>query len=1259
MIWSLFNSRRADANQNAVEVADLAIAVEWDEDAICFRPVPFREEWLSEPENFGVAADLVLFLRQLEEEGFIELRSDCVSLSWRDYYKLRESPEHAGSVGLLGLPPEEDWRPALASKGSLTDSGFSVGIHSWIDPQGQRPNGNVEVQGGVLTANGKSATIPSPVWEMLRAITDQRARPPEMKSADANKRDWSSIRNHAVKANSDLSDFLRRTVVLTPERLRIDLRKGTVPGDSLVEVIPGFDGAPERWLEMFDRLQSVPDKYEIPDGNGLVHVLLTDEARDVLAEIRRMPGRRIAGDRAESFVRNPFATLGPAAAKVIDPDQFERAREDAGIVFSRFTAKVLTDSSGYPFEAALLIEEACKGMIRAEELKFEGPDSIEKFIKKLESRMAVGAQCCHWEGFDLEILGDASDQVDTLKAALDEMRRPSKINAADIFDLSKYSDRIGGFGVEKPYYSPFIAKKSEDDGWYPENVDLGLCFTPDGGGETIAIALDDRNLELFRAEAEKARQEERESFSFPGCPKPVPVAWAEEALDTMGRVREDVGSRSFDPKKPTSKAKGVERKGLIVKPNVDALDYVERRGSLVSEGQSPVLPSSLLESVQLKDHQLDGLAWLQHLWRNSPLACRGALLADDMGLGKTIQLLAFMAAAIEQEPNIDPFLVVAPASLLDNWKDEITKFFAPDTMDVLTLYGPYLASKRACKVTLDEELLQAGAPKLLTPGWLGSAQVVLTTYETLRDLEFSLAAQRWSAMICDEAQKIKNPNALVTRAAKKQNARLKIACTGTPVENTLADLWCLFDFVQPGLLGALKDFGSKYRRPIESETEDEKARLEELRGLIEPQKLRRTKAEVAKDLPRKTEFQGCRALPLSPRQRALYADAIAQFRSRDNTAKATGLQSPLGLLQYLRRLCSDPRSPGHLSTEAESIENVLRDSPKMAWMLGHLAEIKQAGDKAIVFCEFRDLQRTLQRAISSRFDLMPDVINGDTSADSANANNRQKRINAFQEKPGFGVIILSPLAVGFGVNIQAANHVIHFTRTWNPAKEDQATDRAYRIGQQKEVHVYYPVVVAHDFLTFDAKLDLLLNRKRGLSTDMLNGSGDVNPADFGDLEAPDGGNAFGNEPIAPEEIASLDSDAFESFCALLWSKRGYSRTIRTPKSGDGGVDIVAIKGKEGVLIQCKSSTLDDRDLGWEGIKDVSAGAAIYAARFPGIKFSMAAVTNQRFNGNARQKAALLHVELIEREGLEELLSGFPIKRGELERFLLSGWLGSQ
>jgi hypothetical protein len=1233
MVWSPFQSKdkaAADATQPAS-----SIVVSYDRQGIRFRPEPPIDNWLSSPMSFAVGSELVFLLRQLEEEGFAELHSEGVSLSWLNYYALTESPEHGGSLGLLGLPKSEAWKPILSSKGTLSDATFTVAIQGWLNPNGQRPNGNVDINGAVLTA-------------------EQRNRKPDERTPDVNKRDWSTIRGHASRAGADLTDYLRKTVVLTPERLRIDLRKGDIVGGKLVEVMPAFDGAPPRWLEMFDRLDAVPQRYEIPDGNGLVHVLLSDAAQTVLREIKRMPGRRIAGERAEAFVRNPFAALGPDAAKVIDPEQFEQAREDAGIVFACFTAKVLRDDKDYPYEIALMIEEAIQGSVKSEQLKFESASALELFLKKLDGKIASGAQCCHWEGFDLEILGNTPSQVVSLRRALADWREGGRIKMADIFDLSKYSERVGGFGVEKPYYSPFIAKKSDDAGWFPDNVDIGLWFISEDD-TAVALALDDKNMDAFRRELDKAQQENRKTFDFSGCPKPVPTKWAADIAETWVQVRQDVKDGTFNPKKPGARGRSFERKGLVVKPNVDVVDYEERRGILNALSEPAKLPSAMLSNIKLKEHQLHGVAWLQHLWMHSPNACRGALLADDMGLGKTIQLLTFIAAAIEQDPKLDPFLVVAPVSLLENWKEEIAKFFSPGAIRVLTLYGPDLLSKRVSKASLDEELVEAGSPKLLSTGWLGSAQVVLTTYETLRDLEFSLAAQRWSAMVCDEAQKIKNPNALVTRAAKKQNARLKIACTGTPVENTLTDIWCLFDFVQPGLLGALKDFGSKYRKPIESETDEEKARIQELRELIEPQKLRRTKAEVAKDLPKKIIVQECRELSLSQRQRNLYADAVALFRSKPAGRQATGLQSPLGLLQYLRRLCSDPRPPGHLSTDSESSLDIERDSPKMAWMLRHLQEIKKAGDggeKVIVFCEFRDLQRTLQRVISDRFGFTPDVINGDVSAESANSNNRQKRIAKFQARPGFGIIILSPLAVGFGVNIQAANHVIHFTRTWNPAKEDQATDRAYRIGQERDVYVYCPVVVAHDFLTFDAKLDKLLERRRALAMDMLNGAGELSASDFSDLETPGGGNAFSDEPMTADDIGALDGNFFEAFCAVLWSKMGYSRTIKTKRVGDGGIDVVAIKGNEGVLIQCKSSSIEDKQHGWEAVKDVSAGSVGYAARYPGIVFSKVAVTNRRFNQAAKNQAKDLGVELIEGDQLAEKLGRHPMKRGELERFLL-------
>ena len=1204
--------------------------------------------------RFGAERELASFLLQVEDEGFAALDGDSMTLSWPSIFFLMESPDYAESFLLLELPRVEPWSPVLASTGSLTDRDFSIHIAGWRAPDGTVPRGDATVEGALLDVSGKTVLLPRAAYETVEAVFSfRRDRLDGGADPETNRRGWALVREKAVSASANLSDFLAKTVVITPERLDIGLRKAGAGAGNVVEILPGFDGQPPRWLEMFDRLGDVPERYEIPDGEGLTHVIVSPGVRTVLREIKRISGRRMGGDRAEAFIRNPFAALGPDASKVVNPEQFERAREQAGISFTRFTARISRDLQGYPFEVGLFVEESIGGEVLGKLVRFEGCVDLGRFVEKLDSRIAAGAQCCHWEGFDLEILGDTPSQAEALRKALSDMERPQAVSASEVLDLSRYSERVEGFGVEKPYYSPFIARKNDDAGWFPQNVEFGVLYTPEGGGESVAVSLGGEGMAGFKEALDKAKAENSDTFEFPGCPKPIPVAWTEETLGTFGEAAEDIGRGTFDPAKAKEKGRAVERKGLVVKPNVDTLDYEERRGSLAPpKGESPPPPRSMREGVSLKAHQSEGLAWLLHLWSKSPCDCRGALLSDDMGLGKTLQLLAFMACVRERESNPEPFLVVAPVSLLENWFEEISRFFVDGTFKVLMLYGDALSQKRLSKRDVDEELASQGITRLLRRDWLGGANLVLTTYETLRDLEFSLAAQKWSVMVCDEAQKIKNQGAMVSRAAKKQNARFRIACTGTPVENTLADIFSLFDFVQPGLFGALKDFGERYRKPIEAETDDEKARVEELRAIIEPQTLRRTKAEVAKDLPRKIEVPECRSLPLSERQRALYADAVGSFRNRGESG---GVSSHLGLLQYLRRLCSDPRHPGALCTDAVSVTEIERHSPKMAWLTKALVAIRDRGEKAIVFCEFRDLQRTIQRVVLERFGFMPDVVNGDTSAASGAANSRQKRIRAFQERDGFGVIVLSPLAVGFGVNIQAANHVIHFTRTWNPAKEDQATDRAYRIGQTRDVFVYYPVVVAEDFLTFDAKLDTLLEWKRGLAADMLNGTGELRASDFGDLGAPDGGNAFGDDFITPDDLGSLDADAFEAFCAILWSKMGYRKTRRTPKAGDGGVDVVAISGMLGVLIQCKSSSVADRELGWEAVKDVVAGAAGYKARFPGVSFSLAAVTNSRFNGTAKAQAAVNGVELFDFDALSEKLREWPVKRGELASYLFEGW----
>jgi len=399
---------------------------------------------------------------------------------------------------------------------------------------------------------------------------------------------------------------------------------------------------------------------------------------------------------------------------------------------------------------------------------------------------------------------------------------------------------------------------------------------------------------------------------------------------------------------------------------------------------------------------------------------------------------------------------------------------------------------------------------------------------------------------------------------------------------------------------------------------------------------------VAKDLPEKIEVAEC-SVPLSNEQRGLY------LRAFELSSKATDRENKdlrvhhLSLLQHLRLICADPRQYGAECFVPDNPHEYRRKAPKMDWLLRTLRNIHARGEKALIFAEHRDIQRLLQHYIAVEFGFRPDIVNGDTTVSSKAEANRQKRIKAFQAAPGFGVIILSPLAVGFGVNIQAANHVIHYLRHWNPAKEDQATDRAYRIGQTKSVFVYCPLTVASDFKTFDVKLDELLRRRRALATDMLHGNGSLSGADF-DLRdiVPPGAAPIRDTPITPQLLERMDARFFEAFVASLWCKQNYDHVHLTPQSGDGGVDVIAIRGAEGVLIQCKSSGRAGVPLGWAAIKEVVGGTAIYAERYPGVRFKRICVTNQAFNANAREQARANGVELIEQDQLVDLLSRYPV-----------------
>lgn len=1179
---------------------------------------------------------------------------------WDAYYQAAQDPSYADLPTVLAMPATTQMRPALSSRNALVDSDFSISLGLWRAPDG-RQVAPVH-QGALLNVSSTQELMTAAQWQLTQQVLAFAARTETHKAAHSQELAWGRIRKTALAAQADMSDFLIKTVVLTPERLDMAFRRSkAVVGDTVIEVIPGFDGAPADWIEEFDRFTSAQDRYQfaLPDG-GLIQVVVSPQVKAVLQEIKRLPGRRVAGSRAQAFLLNPFATLGEAAAAVLDEKQFEQARTDAGLQFERFTAWVEPDATGYPSKVGILVDSTPAADAPATHTVLFNDAELPQFIARLESAVHQGMQLAFWEGYELEILGDTEDQLALLKAALAQRLQPQTlVTYAQIHDLSGYSARIEGVGIDKPYYSPFIAKKKDDEGWFPDNVFPILAYTPAGASEPVTVPVNDAALKQLKEAIEKAAAAGQDTVKLAWLPQPMPLAEAEHITKTFAEVFADVKKGTFTPDKLPA-PKPAARKTLVLLANIDTVDFdAQRRQALSLQTPAMHAPRSLNPAYPLLAHQRDGVARMQYLYGlREKYRVRGLVLGDDMGLGKTLQLLTLAASIFELEPNTAPMLVVAPVSLLENWQEEAEKFF-PGALRVLTAYGDNLRPLRVPRESIDEKLrTEDGLVKFLKPGWVGNAQLVLTTYETLRDLEFSFALEKWSIMVCDEAQRIKNPAAMVTRAAKKQNASFKIACTGTPVENTLADLWCLFDFVQPGLLGALNDFGKRYRRPIEIDERDAEglARVEELREKIQPQMLRRTKLEVIDNLPKKIIDESCRRLAMSPLQRNFYARAIADFRQQRQQPADSAFRSPfknhLGLLQYLRLVCTDPKQHGLTVFKPEPLGEYRKNAPKLDWLLVQLKAIQAKGEKAIVFCEFRAIQRLLQHYIFEAFGFKADIINGDTSAASSSADSRQKRIKAFQAAQGFGVIILSPVAVGFGVNIQGANHVVHYTRTWNPAKEDQASDRAWRIGQKKDVYIYYPVVAAEDFTTFDVKLDQLLERKRALAGDMLNGSPDISTAEFLIEEVIPHADAHAlSESVTLDVAMRMEWRYFEGLAAALWLKQGFDTVYCTPGSGDNGVDVVAIRGNVGALVQVKTSANDSRALGWDAVKEVVTGEAFYQRKHPGVSFVKVGLTNQTFNQQAHENADLNQVRLLERPQLEQMLQQHPVTMLEVERLL--------
>ena len=478
------------------------------------------------------------------------------------------------------------------------------------------------------------------------------------------------------------------------------------------------------------------------------------------------------------------------------------------------------------------------------------------------------------------------------------------------------------------------------------------------------------------------------------------------------------------------------------------------------EGLARVEPGSALRGT-LRPYQQVGLHWL-HLLSRLGL---GACLADDMGLGKTIQVLSLLLVQQTDSDNRrQPNLLVAPASLLANWVAEIERF------------APSLKTLVAHPSAMPAEQL-----KSLPPEALAGVDLAITSYGSLLRIPW-LAEREWRHVILDEAQAIKNPDAKLTRSAKKLKGCARIVLTGTPIENRLGDLWSIFDFINPGLLGSAREFTAYTKRLADKPHNP----YGPLRNLLRPYILRRLKTDksVISDLPDKTEVKAyCQ---LSRKQAALYQQAVKELTERLNDAEGIRRKGVvLAFLMRFKQICNHPSQWLGDGAWAEP------DSGKWA-RLRDIAEVIAARqEKVLIFTQFREITGPLAAFLGEVFGRPGLVLHGETEV-----KKRQELVRRFQQDEAVPFFVLSLKAGGAGLNLTAASHVVHFDRWWNPAVENQATDRAFRIGQTSNVLV-------HKFVcrgTVEEKIDGLIESKKHLSKELLEGGAELNLTEMKDDE---------------------------------------------------------------------------------------------------------------------------------------------------------------
>lgn len=764
------------------------------------------------------------------------------------------------------------------------------------------------------------------------------------------------------------------------------------------------------------------------------------------------------------------------------------------------------------------------------------------------------------------------------------------------FSLDDYGDRVVGYGV---LYAPSISAFKGEDGTEWVSVDL-LPLAPeteedqdDPKPASTSFKFDKEKAAVINELISAAEAAGSESVEIDG--KEVLIT-----KDLKEAVRKKIESGPAF--------------GLITKSNIDEITYQEGETEVAPppEHFNMAVPDIFSDQYTLKGYQDYGYGWL-HWGMAGPLS--GCLLADDMGMGKTIQICALLAY-LKSLDLLDTSLLIVPPILMGEWEKELGKF-------VPSISQYQIRSK------LTEDDIDT----------LKQYDLVATTYQSHLRNQKVLGKIPFKLIICDEVQFIKNPASARAQAVLAMNGEFKIAATATPIENSISELWAILDFANPGYLPPLKEFNKIYgERRVSDEEFD--ANVNQLKEQLSPIVLRRTKEEFLKDeLPEKkinTHF-----CDIDEKQVLLCHKIIYAFKEEKTISN---------FLHFFQLIVMALTNPELLDGAYDVSFSTDYMSPKLVKTLELLTEIKGKNEKVLLFADRKRVQWKIKEIIENEFGLKANIINGETPTAVRTQHTSPFRPDG-EISQEFDVLILSPRCAGFGLNLVQANHVIHYLRSFNPAVENQATDRVYRIGQYKPVFVHNLVASTDNsdmHYTVEQKLDKMIQRKQSLLKDYLyaSRSSRISEEELAmELDCE-------NPGMSMADIDSLSPKEFEVFSAVLYSCQGYQASL-TPQH-DFGADCVAIgNGSEAnALLQCKKKMPGSKSrVGNNAVQEVVAARKEYERQRQVDFKELVVITNGFYTVAARIQATSNNVKMIDRKKLSELIKLYPVTQSAFNDYL--------